>query len=143
MLHRLVCSHLHDHLLCQRGIPSLDFLLCGRVSAREVITVVIVLQEQRFKMSQCVLFTKESPHPILVIRITTVKLCGFEFPKLIDECFVDDNFLVTVHAWSLVLMFANASAQEVRHLEMRIAKEGGDAHNRRKHQDKKSTATVQ
>ena len=73
-------------------------------------------------MSQCVLFTKESPHPILVIRITTVKLCGFEFPKLIDECFVDDNFLVTVHAWSLVLMFANASAQEVRHLEMRIAK---------------------
>ena len=49
------------------GIPALlgnphfkmtDFLLCGRVSAREVIAVVIVLQEQRFKMSQSVLLTK-------------------------------------------------------------------------------------
>ena len=34
---------LHEHLLCQRNIPSLDLLPCGGMSAREVKAVDVLL----------------------------------------------------------------------------------------------------
>ena len=45
------------------------------------------------------------------------------------ECLVDDDFLITILAGSLILMLANAFFQEVRHFEMRIAEQCRNAHD--------------
>ena len=69
---------------------------------------VVVLQEERFKVSQRVLFAKQSPNVVIEVRIATVKLYGLHFGKLFYQDFINDKVLFTIFSRLLVLMLADA-----------------------------------
>ena len=55
------------------------------MTAREMEGLVVMLQEERGEVSQGVLFTKKSPHPILIIWVAMVELHGFQLRKLLYQ----------------------------------------------------------
>ena len=74
-------------------------------------------------MSQCVLLSKQSPNAVVVIRIAIVELYGFQLCEFLYQDFIDDEFLVTILAWLLVLMFTNTLLKKLRHPKMRISQQ--------------------
>ena len=62
-----------------------------------------------------------------------IKLHGLQFRKLPDQRLVNHQPLVAVPSWCLILMLADSFLQKLRHLEMRIAEQGRNAHHRRQH----------
>ena len=91
-----LCRVGEKHLLNERNVPSLDFISRGRMGTREVIGIVVMLQEGRLEVSECVLFTEEPPHLILIIRIGAVELMGFQFGKFSNQRLVDGEMLMAI-----------------------------------------------
>ena len=133
---------LNQHLLSQRHIPGMNFLSSRGVTSGEVETIIVMFQEQRFKMRQCVLFTKQAPDAVFELGITGVELNCLQSGKLFNQGFVDNEVLVAVLPWGLVLMVADALPKELGHPEVRIAKYGGYAYNRGNHLSIERTAAV-
>lgn len=92
-----------------------------------------MFQEERAEVGQRVVVAKQSPHAFLIIRCAAIKLHGLELRKLRNQGLVDHQPLVAVSSWRLILMLADALLQKLRHLEVRIAKQGRNAHHRRQH----------
>jgi len=112
------------------------------MTAWEMEGLVVVLQEERGEVSQGVLFTKKSPHTILIIGVAIVKLHGFQLRKLFYQRLVNHQLLITVPSRCLVFMFADALLQKLRHHEIRIAQKGRNAHHRSQHLGEERAATV-
>ena len=66
------------------------------MSTGEMERAVIVLQEERFKVSQRVLFAKQAPDAVFEIGITVDKLNGLHFGKLFNQGFINDKVLFSV-----------------------------------------------
>ena len=71
-----------------------------------------------------------------------VKLHGFQFRKLLNQRLVNHQPLITVPSRCLVFMFSDSLLQKLRHLEIRIAEQGRNAHHGSQHLGEESTATV-
>ena len=99
------------------------------MTAWKVERAAVVLQEERLKVRQRVLLAKQTPDAVFEVGIAIVKLDGLHFGKLINQGFVNDEILLAVLSWRLVLMLAYALLQEFRHPEMRIAQQGRNAHD--------------
>ena len=112
------------------------------MTAGKMETPFVVLQEERFEVSQRVLLAKQAPDAVFVERITRLKLRGFHIGKFFYQSFVDDEVLLTVLPGRLVLMLSNTLTQELRHPEMRIAEQGWNAHFRSQHLLIERPATV-
>ena len=110
----------------QGHIPAADLFGRGRVVAGEMERVAVVLEEQGFEVGQRVVKAKESPHVFARKRGGVAELYGLQAGKLGDERLVDDELLAAVGAGRLELMRSDAGAQEVGHLEMGIAQQGGN-----------------
>ena len=122
-----------EELFGQRHIPSTDFLCRRRMTAGEVERAIVVLQKERLKMRQRVLFAEQAPDTVLEVGMAIVKLDSLHFVKLLNQGFIDDEVLVAVLSWRLVLMLADALLQELRHSEVRIAQQGRNARDRSHH----------
>ena len=97
------------------------------MAAGEVKRSVVELQEERLKVSQRVLFAEQAPDTFSEVGITIVKLDDLHFGKLRNQGFIDDEVLLAVLSRRLVLMFADALPQELRHPEVRIAQQSRNA----------------
>ena len=75
------------------------------------------------------MLTKQSPNAVFIVWIAVIELCGFQLGKLIYQGFVNNKVLIPVLARRLVLMLANALFKELRHPEMRVAKQCRYAYN--------------
>lgn len=75
---------------------------------REMMGIVVMFHEHGLIVSQSILFAEQSPDAVSVIRIAAVKLNLFEFGKLLDYSFIDDQPLIAVLAWSFVLMLTDS-----------------------------------
>ena len=62
----------------------------------EVERAIVVLQEDRFKVRQCVLFSEQAPDTLLEVWMAIVKLDNLHFSKLINQGFINDKDLVAV-----------------------------------------------
>ena len=102
----------------------------------------VVLQEERFEVSQRVLLAKQAPDAVFVERITRLKLRGFHIGKFFYQSLVDRKVLFAIFPGRLVLMLSDALTQKLRHLEMRIAEQGWDAYFRSQHLRIERPATV-
>ena len=118
------------------------FLGCGRMTAREVETMGVVLQEERLEMRQRVLFSEESPHAFLTLSIAAIKLMRFHLRKFRNQLFVDDEVLFAILAGRLVLMRPNSRFQEFRHPEVGISQQCRDARDGSHHLCIECPATV-
>ena len=96
-----------QHFLNQGHIPHADFLCRGCMTAREMKTLFIMLQEERFKVGQRVPFAEQSPYTVFVEQITRLELCGFHFGKFLDQGLIYREVLFTVFSGRLVLMIAD------------------------------------
>ena len=108
----LLFNTLNQHLLSQRHIPGMNFLSSWGVTSGEVETIIVMFQKQRFKMRQCVLFTKQAPYAVFELGITGVELNCLQSGKLFNQGFVDNKVLVAVLPWGLVLMVSDALPKE-------------------------------
>ena len=108
----------------------------------EVERAVVVLQEERFKVRQCVLFAEQAPDVVLEVGAAVVKLDGLHFGELLNQGFINDEILVAVLSRRLVLMLADALFQELCHSEMRIAQQGRNARDGSHHLSIESSAAV-
>ena len=85
---------------------------------------------------------RTSPRWVLKVRLAVSKLSGLHFGELLNQGFIDDKVLVAVFSWRLVLMFADALLQELRHPEVWIAQQGRNAHDRSYHLSIERSAAV-
>ena len=99
------------------------------MTAREVERVLVMFQEERFKVRQRILLAEQAPDTVLEVWFAIAKLDGLHFGELFNQGIVNDEVLLAVLSWRLVLMLANALLQELRHPEMRIAQQGRNAHD--------------
>ena len=90
-------------------------------TAWEVERVLVMFQEKRFKVRQRVLFAEQTPDTLLKVGIAGVKLDGLHFGELLNQGFINNEVLVAVLSWRLVLMLTNALSEKLRHPEMWIA----------------------
>ena len=93
------------------------------MAAWEVERMVIMFQEERLKMSQRILFTKQSPNAVLIVGIIMVKLDALQFGKLINQSFVNNKLLIPIPSGRLELVLPDPRLQELGHFEMRITEE--------------------
>ena len=133
---------IHQHLLGQRHIPGVNLFSCWCVTSGEVERLVVVLQEERFEVCQCVLLAEQAPYSVFVVRIAVVELYGFYFGKLLNQSLIDGEILLSVLSWRFVLMLTNALLQELRHLEVRIPQQGRDTHDGCQHLGIERTTAV-
>ena len=138
----LICIGIIQHLFGQWHVPVTDFICCGGMAAGDVERTVVVLQEEWLKVSQRVLFAEQAPDAVLKVRSAVSKLSGLHFGELLNQGFIDDKVLVAVFSWRLVLMFADALLQELRHPEVWIAQQGRNAHDRSYHLSIERSAAV-
>ena len=131
-----------QHLLRQRHIPCPHLFCCRSVTAGEMVRPAVMLQEERFKVRQRVLFTKQSPDAVFTVWTASVKLYLLQFCKLPYQCFVNDKMLLAIHARRLILMLADALTQKLRHLEIWIAEQGRKSHGGSNHLRIECSATV-
>ena len=71
---------------------------------REVERMGIVLQEERLKVSQGVLFTKQAPDAVLKVWMAVVELYGLHLGELGNQGFIDDEMLLAIFTGRLVLV---------------------------------------
>ena len=71
-----------------------------------------------------------------------VKLYGFQLRKLLNQRLVNHQPLIAVSSRRLVFMLSDSLLQKLRHHEIRIAKQGRDAHHRSQHLGKERAAAV-
>ena len=117
----------------QRHIVLLHLIGCGGMGTREVEGSGVMLQEEGLEMGEGVVVAKDAPDTVAGVRGTEVKLMGLDLGKLADELLVDDEILMAVHAWGLVLMGTNAGLQKLGHHEIGIAQEGRQSKGRSHH----------
>lgn len=113
------------------------------MAAWEVERMVIMFQEERLKMSQRILFTKQSPDMVFAVtKVTAIKLNVLQFGKFINQSFVNDKLLIPIPSGGLELVLPYPRLQEVSHFEMRITEQRRFTRNRSYHLRIKRTATV-
>ena len=118
-------------------------LFCRRsVRPWEVERAIVMLQERRLEVRQRIMLAKEPPHAACIIGVVVVKLSGFQFCKLPNQSFINNEMLVAILAGRLVLMLTNTLGEELRHPEMRIAQQCRHAYDGREHLGIERTATV-
>ncbi len=115
---------MNQQLLDQRHIVLLHLIGCGGMGTWEVERGGVMLQEQGLEMGEGVVIAKDAPDTVAGVRGAEVKLMGLDLGKLADESLVDDEVLMAVHAWGLILMGTNAGLQKLGHHEIGIAQEG-------------------
>jgi len=108
----------------------------------EMERAVVMLQEERLEMCQMILFSEKTPYAVFVFIGTMIKLHGLQCGKLLNQNFVYDKVLYAILARGFVLMCAYSLPEERRHLEMRIAEQGRQSHNGRKHLRVERSATI-
>ena len=86
-------------------------------------TVLVVLQEQRFKVCQGVGFTEQTPDGFCRGRCAAVKLHSLNLFKLTDKLVINSKRLMAVGPRRFILMLSDALSEESRHLEMGIAQQ--------------------
>ena len=84
---------------------------------------VIMFKEHRLEMGYRIIIAKDSPDAASAFRSTVVKLMCLHLCKLSYQLFVDDEVLLAIHAWRLILVCANPRLQEFCHPEMWIAQQ--------------------
>lgn len=121
---------------------GLDLIGCRSMTAGEMERMDVMPQEQRLVVGERVVVAEQAPHLFLEILAATVELRGFHLGELAYQRLVNDEVLPTALAWRLVSVFADALSQKPCHLEMRIAKQGGNAELWRKLLGVERSATV-
>ena len=98
------------HFFCRRCMP-----------AGKVMSVRIVLQEQRFKVCQMVIFAKQSPDAVILFRSEIVPLMGLYLGKFVYQRLVYHEMLPSVCPWGFVFMHSDSFNEKVGHFQVRIA----------------------
>ena len=101
-----------EELFGQRHIPSTDFLCRRRMTAGEVERAIVVLQKERLKMRQRVLFAEQAPDTVLEVGMAIVKLDSLHFAKLLNQGFIDDELIELM----LQLRWWDKSIEEIESL---------------------------
>ena len=77
------------------------------MAAREMERMVIMFQEERFKMCQGILFTKQTPDMVFTVtKVTAIKLDALQFGKLLNQSIINNKLLIPIPSGRLELMLS-------------------------------------
>ena len=77
------------------------------MAAWEVERMVIMFQEERLKMSQRILFAKQSPDMVFAVtKVTAIKLDALQFGKLLNQSIINNKLLIPIPSGRLELMLS-------------------------------------
>ena len=123
-------------------MPCVHLLPRRRVSAGEMVCLVVMLHEQRLVMRQCVLFPEQPPDLVLVVRAAAIELVTLQFRELVYQPVVDDKLHLPVLSRRFVPVAPDTLLEEFGHFKVRIAQQCRNAHDGSKHLRQERTATV-
>ena len=77
------------------------------MAAREMERMVIMFQEERFKMCQGILFAKQAPDMVFTVtKVTVIKLNALQFGKLLNQSIINNKLLIPIPSGRLELMLS-------------------------------------
>lgn len=111
----------------QWGVVLAHLVGRGRVGAREVVHLRVVLPKERLVVCHGVILAEQSPHLVAVLGAATVPLVLLEVGKFVDQRLVDGELRVAVRAGRLIGVGTDALGQERGHAQMGVTQQGGES----------------